>query len=228
MLGDNDNLEKFFEAAPGFFSSKLVKRVETDSPVEILARFWGVMDGLMNRTLSSNSVIESVKTRRAIIDASSIICRDIVSTIPCSFSSQYETLSGPFDQPPVSIERVQTMARPPVCLYAVLLSHSPHMDMMTLFPSFFFALTSQLMPFWMPLPFCNDRISTGSAPTTRLQLVRPEFMGRSRWIDEKTFTVIVTFSTGTSVSFSTRVPSRTCLRKARYANGLGSALLNTS
>ena len=26
------------------------------------------MDGLMNRTLSSNSVIESVKTRRAIID----------------------------------------------------------------------------------------------------------------------------------------------------------------
>ena len=68
MLGDNYNLEKLFEAAPGFLSSKLVKRVETNFPVEILARFWGVMDGLMNRTLSSNSVIESVKTRRAIID----------------------------------------------------------------------------------------------------------------------------------------------------------------
>ena len=32
------------------------------------------------------------------------------------------------------------MARSPVWLYAVLLSHSPYMDMMTLFPSFFFRI----------------------------------------------------------------------------------------
>jgi hypothetical protein len=120
VLGDDDSLEKLFEAAPGFFSSKLVKRVETDFPVEILARFWGVMDGFMNRTLSSNSVIESVKTRRA------IICRDIVSTIPCSFSSQYETLS---DQAPVSIERVHgTIIGVLICCFIVAQPSHGHDD----------------------------------------------------------------------------------------------------
>lgn len=73
MLGDNNSLKKLFEAAPGCFSSKLLKRVETDFPVEILARFWGVMDGFMNHTLSSNSVIESVKLSRLVGPSSACI-----------------------------------------------------------------------------------------------------------------------------------------------------------
>jgi hypothetical protein len=78
-LGDDDSLEKFFEAIPGFFNSKLVKDLERDFPEDILERFWGALDGFMGRTLSSNSVTESVKSRRV------IICRDIMSMIPCPF-----------------------------------------------------------------------------------------------------------------------------------------------
>jgi Family of unknown function (DUF6535) len=105
VLQDDDNLEKFFEAIPGFFSSKLVGPLESDFPSDILTRFWRELNGFMVRTLSSSSVIESVKTRRV------IICRDIISMIPCPYSSLYDTLSDLVDQAPVSIERLQAMAR---------------------------------------------------------------------------------------------------------------------
>ena len=104
ILGEGD-LEQFFEAVPGFFGSKLVKHLERDFPEDVLRRFWSALNGFMNRTLSSNSVIELVKTRRV------NICRDIMSIIPCPFSSRYEALSGLFDQAPVSIEKLQAMAR---------------------------------------------------------------------------------------------------------------------
>jgi hypothetical protein len=105
ILGDDDNLEKFFEAIPGFFSSKLVGHLESDFPDDTLTRFWRELNGFMVRTLSSNSVIESVKTRRV------IICRDIISMIPCPHGSLYDTVSDLVDQAPVSIERLQAMAR---------------------------------------------------------------------------------------------------------------------
>jgi hypothetical protein len=104
ILGEGD-LEQFFEAVPGFFSSKLVKHLERDFPEDVLRRFWSALNGFMDRTLSSNSVIELVKTRRV------NICRDIMSIIPCPFSSRYEALSDFFDQAPVSIEKLQAMAR---------------------------------------------------------------------------------------------------------------------
>ncbi|KAH9998208.1 hypothetical protein BJV77DRAFT_740529 [Russula vinacea] len=75
-LGDDDSLEKFFEAIPGFFNSKLVDHLQSHFPETLLKTFWGTMDGFMDRTSSSNSVTESVKSRR------NIICRDIMSTIP--------------------------------------------------------------------------------------------------------------------------------------------------
>ena len=103
-LGEGD-LEQFFEAVPGFFSSKLVKHLEKDFPEDSLGRFWGALNGFMSRTLSSNSVIELVKTRRV------NICKDIMSIIPCPFSSRYDTLSDFFDQAPVSIEKLKAMAR---------------------------------------------------------------------------------------------------------------------
>ncbi|KAH9985775.1 hypothetical protein BJV77DRAFT_965443 [Russula vinacea] len=81
VLGDDESLEKFFEAIPGFFSSKLVNHFESDFPKDTLKKFWSALNGFMNRTLSSNSVVESVKTRRV------TICRDIMSTIPYPFIS---------------------------------------------------------------------------------------------------------------------------------------------
>ena len=63
-LGDDDSLEKFFEAIPGLFNSKLVKDLERDFPETLLETFWNALDGFMGRTLSSNSVTESVKSRR--------------------------------------------------------------------------------------------------------------------------------------------------------------------
>ena len=105
VLKDDDNLEKFFEAIPGFFSSKLVGHLESDFPDDVLTRFWRELNGFMVRTLSSSSVIESIKTRRV------IICRDIISMIPCPYSSLYDALSDLVDQAPVSIERLQAMAR---------------------------------------------------------------------------------------------------------------------
>ena len=118
-LGDDDSLEKFFEAIPGFFSSKLVKDLERDFPVSLLKTFWGALDGFIDRNSSSNSVTESVKSRR------DIICVDIMSTIPCpDYDICADIMSTRPNQPyhsrrsyfhlyeaPVSIERLQAMAR---------------------------------------------------------------------------------------------------------------------
>ena len=104
-LGDDDLLEKFFEAIPGFFNSKLVKHLERDIPETLLYSFWGALYRFMGRTLSSNSVSESVKSRRA------IICGEIMSTIPCSNIYVHHNLWSRFDQAQVSIERLQAMAR---------------------------------------------------------------------------------------------------------------------
>jgi uncharacterized protein DUF6535 len=64
MDDDDDKLEQFFELIPGFFSSKLVddpRRILDGSP---LRTFVGCLSGFLDRTLSSSSVAESVKTRR--------------------------------------------------------------------------------------------------------------------------------------------------------------------
>jgi hypothetical protein len=104
-LGEDDSLEDFFVSIPGLFKSKLVKHLERDFPEVLLNTFWHAMDGLMDRTLSSNSVTESVKSRRI------VLCRDIISTVPCPYNFLDDNLSSHFDQAPVSIERLQAMAR---------------------------------------------------------------------------------------------------------------------
>jgi hypothetical protein len=50
-LGDDDSLERFFEAIPGFFKSKLVKNLERDFPLIHLKTFWNALDVFMDRTL---------------------------------------------------------------------------------------------------------------------------------------------------------------------------------
>ena len=104
-LGDDESLEKFFETIPGLFNSKLVKNLERDFPLTHLKTFWQTLDGLMGRTLSSNSVTESTKSRRA------IICNDIINMIPCPINSMGDNLRSYFDQAPLSMERFQAIAR---------------------------------------------------------------------------------------------------------------------
>ena len=104
-LGDDDSLEKFFESIPGLFNSKLVKNLEREFPLTHLKTFWQTLDGLMGRTLSSNSVTELTKSRR------SIICNDIINMIPCPIFSMGDNLRSYFDQAPLSMERFQAIAR---------------------------------------------------------------------------------------------------------------------
>ena len=64
VLGDDHSLEKLIEAVPGFFNSKLVKDLRGDLPDDISTRLTYSLDGFLVRTLSSNSIIDSVKLRR--------------------------------------------------------------------------------------------------------------------------------------------------------------------
>ena len=104
-LGDDDSLEEVFVAIPGFFNSRLVKDPAKYFPETLLERFWSVLDGFIGRTLSSNLVSESVKSRRV------KICRDIMIMIPCLNDTMLDNLRSHFDHAPVSIEGLQTMTR---------------------------------------------------------------------------------------------------------------------
>ena len=104
-LGDDDVLEEAFVAIPGFFNSKLVKNLENGFSETLLETFWSVLDGFLGRTLSSNLVPDSVKSRRV------NICKDIMSMMPCLNDSRLDNLRSHFDQAPVSIKRMQAMAR---------------------------------------------------------------------------------------------------------------------
>ena len=104
-LGDDDLLEKFFQVIPGLFNSKLVKDLETNFPETLFFTFWYALQDFMDRTLSSNLVQESVKSRR--VD----ICKNIASIIPRPFASFPDRFSELYDQEQVSIETTQLMAR---------------------------------------------------------------------------------------------------------------------
>jgi hypothetical protein len=106
-LGDDDSLERFFEAIPGFFNSKLVEDLESDLPLTHLETFWRALDGFMGRTSSSNLVTEFVKSRR------DTICKNVINMIlPRPQNFMHDNLRCYFDQATVSIERLQaTMAR---------------------------------------------------------------------------------------------------------------------
>jgi hypothetical protein len=103
-LGDDYSLEKFFEAIPGFFNSETGQALVRDFPETVLKAFWDGLDGFMGRTSSSNSVKDVAKARVT-------ICRDIMSVIPCPGHFMNDNLRDHFDQAPVSIERLQAMAR---------------------------------------------------------------------------------------------------------------------
>ena len=104
-LGDDDSLEKVFGAIPGLFNSELVKDLEKEISETLLDTFWFELHMFMRRTLSSNSVAESAKSRRV------NIYMDIASMVPCPFVALPDHFSHHYDRAPVSIERLQIMAR---------------------------------------------------------------------------------------------------------------------
>ena len=60
-LGDDDSLQEFLEAMPGFFDSEKVKDIREHLPYDLLRN---ALAGFLGRTLSSKSVIQSVKLHR--------------------------------------------------------------------------------------------------------------------------------------------------------------------
>ncbi|KAH9959203.1 hypothetical protein BC827DRAFT_520043 [Russula dissimulans] len=63
-LDDDPALEKFFDAIPGFCSSKLVT---VPFPPPVQTKFQQALDGFLDRTFSSDSISESVRSSRLII-----------------------------------------------------------------------------------------------------------------------------------------------------------------
>ena len=95
-LADDDALETFFEAIPGFFNSKLVKHLQGNFPEYLLNKYWNALNGFVCRTLSSNLVAASDKARRLDIglNAMNVISKSrasSASTIP------YDVLVGGWD-----------------------------------------------------------------------------------------------------------------------------------
>ena len=82
-LGDDDSLKNFFEAIPGFFSSKLVKHLEGDLPEELFKKIRDALGGFLGRTWSSNSIDDSEKLRRLDIatKAMNLIHRSAISFV---------------------------------------------------------------------------------------------------------------------------------------------------
>ena len=91
-LGDDDSLKKFFGAIFGLFNSK-----QKSFPDKHLRRFWFVLYRFIDGTLSSNSFMASVKSRR--VD----ICKNIINMTLCQALCPFTVVSED--------------------LYAVLLSH---------------------------------------------------------------------------------------------------------
>jgi len=106
-LGEDDTLELFFGAIPGFFNSQMVKGLKghlSDGFRSKFAESWG---GFVARSLLSNSVNEEAKNRRLAICMSAIkdICDDNnLSKLFCELSSLR------FDQITPSSQTTQLLA----------------------------------------------------------------------------------------------------------------------
>ena len=106
-LGDDDRMTNFFEAVPGFFNSKLVKDLKEKLPDVFHQKFWMALNGFFERTLSSNSVTDSVKSHRLNIGMNAIS----TITIPDISSIPKDILFKPWDQEPQNIEMGYAVAR---------------------------------------------------------------------------------------------------------------------
>ena len=107
-LDEDETLEKFFEAIPGFFNSQMVMNLTTLLPDLFRSKFVDSLCVFLGRNLLSNSVSENVKTRRlrACMNATKKMCHsDDIYTILFRLSSLH------FDQVPQSIQTAEILAR---------------------------------------------------------------------------------------------------------------------
>jgi len=102
-LGDDDSLENFFEAIPGFFNSELVR---LDLHPDLRQKLGDALYGFLDRTLSSKSVIDSVKLHRLDISLNAM-CSIRVSSVLFILN---KVLVGYWDQVPQTIEMGTTLA----------------------------------------------------------------------------------------------------------------------
>ena len=105
-LDDDDRLERFFEAIPGFFNSKLVKDLKKHFSDSLLKKFWRGSDGFLDRTILSNFA-EPVKSRRLDVgmNAMSVISISHFPSIP------HDILLQSWDQVPQDVEMGYTLTR---------------------------------------------------------------------------------------------------------------------
>ena len=104
-LSEDDTVERFFEAIPRFFESNRVKDLNSDS---LKTKYWDVINEFLGRTLLSNSVSESTKTRRL------IICMNAANVMhgPDSVAKiLYDIFQDGYGQVLQSIETGHTLAR---------------------------------------------------------------------------------------------------------------------
>jgi hypothetical protein len=106
-LGDDDSLEKFIEAIPGFFNSKLVEDPPEHLSRELSNRLYFALNGFLRRTLSSNSVIDSVKLHRLDISLSAM---NFIHDLHVS-SILRPTFFDRWDQLPKTVEIWHSLAR---------------------------------------------------------------------------------------------------------------------
>ena len=66
-LDEDHELERFFSGLPGFRGSKMVKDPLPDLTEEQQEKLFGALIGLLDRTSSSDLLLESVKVRRTVI-----------------------------------------------------------------------------------------------------------------------------------------------------------------
>ena len=113
-LGDDDSLEKFFEAIPGFFNSMLVNNLQENIPYGISRKLKDTLVGFWVRTVSSNSVVDSVKLHRLDISLSAMHSIRVPNAfIPILGASSIlkDILNKYRDQVPQTTELVHTLAR---------------------------------------------------------------------------------------------------------------------
>ena len=106
-LGDDDSLNRFFEAIPGFFNSNLVDHLKREFPVKLVKKFKDSMDGFLSRTWSSNSIDDSEKVCRLDISLNAI---DQIRETHDPFILQ-DVLYRLRDEAPLTVEMGRTLAR---------------------------------------------------------------------------------------------------------------------